>query len=301
MTDSSRVRGTIRDQAGVLSRTQALSAGLTRRQVDESLRSGEWLRVHPGVYRSALVLPTPEASLRAVSLWLGETSVLTGWGAAWWWGLVDSPPTTWHFVVNGQSHLSPQRGVRVSRSFVDPYDRTVRLGVPVLSRPLAALRGAAHRERLWPGEGIKLIDRVKQRRLVSVAELEAAYARNRCTWGGRAMRRLLDRTGDRAHSELERAGGTILRAAGITCFEPNRVVVLSTGRTVELDLADARRKIAIEFDGYAYHSDPYRHRADLRRQNELLADGWTIRRFTWDDVLTDPEGFVRAVRQLLAQ
>jgi hypothetical protein len=30
-----------------------------------------------------------------------------------------------------------------------------------------------------------------------------------------------------------------------------------------------------------------------------MADGWTLRRFTYADLANDPEGFVRAVRSLL--
>jgi very-short-patch-repair endonuclease len=55
----------------------------------------------------------------------------------------------------------------------------------------------------------------------------------------------------------------------------------------------------IELDGYAYHSSPEAHRTDLQRANELMTEGWTLRRFTYHDLLTDPEGFVGTVQELL--
>ena len=114
------------------------------------------------------------------------------------------------------------------------------------------------------------------------------------------MRALLDRTGDGAHSELERLGVSLLKEAGIIGFTPNLKVRLTGGRTAEIDLAFPDRRIAIELDGYAFHSGAAAFRRDLRRANALMRDGWTVRRFSWDDLLNDPDGFVATVAELLA-
>lgn len=169
----------------------------------------------------------------------------------------------------------------------------------MLSQPLTALRAAVGAEEDQPGAGITLIDRVKQQRKVGSAELELALGRHPGMWGNRTARRLLDRTGDQAHSELERMAVALLRAAGITGFVVNLRVRLSSGRRVERDLAFPERRLVIELDGYAYHSSPEAHRTDLQRANELMAEGWTLRRFSYDDLLTDPDGFVGTVHELL--
>ena len=285
--------------AGVISRDQAVAVGLTHRQVDHRISTGEWLRVHPGVYRLAVVAPSAESAVRAVSLWLGPAAALTGLAAGWWWGLLDEPPTTWHFT-SPRCHPQRQPGIRTSRTFVDPADLTRHRSVPTISKPLALLRSAAQLEQLQPGCGVTLIDRAKQRRLIGQDDLERAFRRNAGTWGTRAMRRLLDRTGDRAHSELERLAVRLLREAGITGFDVNWRTTLSSGRPIELDIAFRQRRLAIELDGYAYHSSPESHRADLNRANELMADGWVIRRFTYADLIADPDGFVRTVLEVLA-
>ncbi len=287
-------------QAGVISRDQALRAGLTDRQVDHRIHTGEWLRVHPSVYRLAVVVPSAESSVRAASLWLGPTAALTGMAAGWWWELLDEPPATWEFTSR-RSHPDRRLGVRTTRTFVDPSDLTRHRSLPTISRPLATLRSAIQLERLQPGRGITLIDRVKQRRLVDQRDLERAFRRNAGTWGTRAMRRLLDRTGDRAHSELERLAVRLLRDAGITGFVVNWRTTLSSGRPVELDIAFRQRRLAIELDGYAYHSSPESHRSDLHRANDLMADGWVIRRFTYADLVADPEDFIRQIVEVLAQ
>jgi len=287
-------------QAGVISRAQALSAGLSAAQIDHLIKKHEWRPVRPAVYRHALVPPSPESSLRASALWLGAGFALTGWGAAWWWEMLPDPPPSWHFVTGTSGHKRGQLDVRLTRGYLDPYDRTLRLDITVISRPLAVLRAAEQLEKLQPGRGIALIDRSKQRRWVTAYDLERAFARNKGTWGTRSMRRLLDRTGDRAHSELERMAVALLRAAGISGFVVNLCTTLRCGRRVEFDIAFKDRRVAIELDGYAYHAGPEEHRVDVRRANAIMADGWTVRRFTYQDLLADPDGFIATVREVLA-
>ncbi len=284
-------------QAGVIARTQALGAGLSSRQIDRLTASGEWIRVHPGVYRLRSVVPTPESHARAASLWLGPAAVLVDAGAAWWWGMSAEAPPALTFGV-GHHRRSPA-GLRLECSFVDPRDQTTHRELRVLARPLAALRAAVAAETKRAGSGIALLDRAKQQRWVDADSLRRAFDRNRGTGGTAGMRTLLERTGDRAHSELERMAVALLRQAGITGFVLNHRTTLRSGRRVELDIAFPQRRVAIELDGYAYHADPVAHRSDLVRANEVMADGWVVRRFTYTDLLDDPDGFVRTVLETL--
>jgi very-short-patch-repair endonuclease len=64
------------------------------------------------------------------------------------------------------------------------------------------------------------------------------------------------------------------------------------------DLAWPDRRVLVEFDG-----DVHRDRAvfvgDLRRQNRLVAAGWTVLRFSSADVLGRPDEVVREIRRAL--
>jgi very-short-patch-repair endonuclease len=64
------------------------------------------------------------------------------------------------------------------------------------------------------------------------------------------------------------------------------------------DLAWPDRKVLVEFDG-----DVHRERDvfvnDVRRQNALIAAGWTVLRFTSADVLGRPHEVIAAIRQAL--
>ena len=185
-----------------MSRAQARDAGLSARQIDRLVATREWLVALPGVYRLHASAPLPETGMWAASLWLGPTMVLADEGAAWWWGVLPDPPTTWAFI--GPSRRRARPGVTLLDTRVDPADRWRHRGVPVLSRSWAVLRAAARREELQTGSGIAVIDRAKQLRLVKQDDLGRAYERHRGCWGSTTMRQLLARTGDGAHSELER-------------------------------------------------------------------------------------------------
>jgi very-short-patch-repair endonuclease len=285
-------------QSGVISRTQTLSLGVNKGQIDYRLGLGDWVSVYPRVYRAAVVPVTPEQSLRATALWV-ENGVLSGVGAAWWWDLLSDPPRRWEFQVETTTRRTVQSGVCLLRRWVDPYDVTQHRDVAVLGKPLSVLRAAVALERARRGHGVRLIDRSKQQGEVSSTELFEAFERNRGTWGTTTMRSLLERTGDRAHSDLERLGVRLLTEAGIVGFTLNLSIRLSNGRTAELDVAFEEQRVAIELDGFRSHSSSEAHAADLRRQNDIIADGWTLLRYAPDVLTESPGRFIREVRRAL--
>lgn len=282
----------------MISRAQAIAAGMDRHQVDHRVNCGEWIRVHPGVFRSDLVPRSTEQSLRAAALW-ADYGVLTGLGAAWWWQVTPDPPMKWEFLISGTSGRVCQTRVRLQRRWVDPTDVTVHRGVLVVTRPLAVLRAAVALEVGRRGHGVRLIDRAKQIGAATSLELEAAFIRNRGTWGTKAMRELLRRTGDRAHSDLERLGVRLLSEAGIVGFTVNHALTLSSGRVVELDAAFEEQRVGLEFDGFPYHSSMQAQEADALRQNDLIRDGWTILRFPPAELQSHPGRFIQLVRDTL--
>jgi very-short-patch-repair endonuclease len=291
------VREHLLRQAGVISLDQARAAGMTYRQVQHRVETGEWLSVRRGVYRLHAAVPTADTALWAAVLWLDTESVLIDDGAVWLWDIDTRAPQRWRFASTNGGRGDAE--VALTRAFVDPRDATRYRGIRVASRPWAVLTAAARRERSRPGRGIELIDRAKQTRAVRQDDLERSFARHQGCWGSTTIRRLLDRTGDGAQSELERLAVSLLRQAGITGFHPNLTVRLRDGRSVEIDIAFPERRIAIELDGYAFHSGADAFRRDVRRANRLMTDGWTVRRFTWDDLLHDPAGFIASVVELL--
>jgi very-short-patch-repair endonuclease len=66
-----------------------------------------------------------------------------------------------------------------------------------------------------------------------------------------------------------------------------------------IDLAFVEAKLAVEVDGWAWHVDVDRFRADRRKGNALTRAGWTVLRFTWHDLVNRPRYVVGEIRAAL--
>jgi very-short-patch-repair endonuclease len=62
-----------------------------------------------------------------------------------------------------------------------------------------------------------------------------------------------------------------------------------------LDFAYPDLKLAIEVDGYRWHSDPARMDADYARRRSLEANGWVVMPYTWRQIMADPEGVAKEI------
>jgi very-short-patch-repair endonuclease len=140
--------------------------------------------------------------------------------------------------------------------------------------------------------GALLLDRALQRR-VSFEALRAAHFRNLGRRGSAASALLAAAT-DRASSEAERNVIALLRAAGITGWRRGYLVA-----GYELDIAFPTERVAIEIDGWAWHSDAQRFQRDRQRQNALVLAGWTLLRFAWHDLAHRPAQVIADIRDAL--
>jgi very-short-patch-repair endonuclease len=68
-----------------------------------------------------------------------------------------------------------------------------------------------------------------------------------------------------------------------------------------LDFAYPAIRVGIEADGYRWHGNPEDWRRDLRRENRLKLLGWTLLRFSWEDVHDRPELVASQVRAALGR
>ena len=117
------------------------------------------------------------------------------------------------------------------------------------------------------------------------------------------LRRLADvRDGQGAipESVLETRFLRMLRAAKL----PEPVLqheIRSSGRRVaRVDLAYPEQRVAIELDGYRFHSGRIAFDRDRRRQNEIVRAGYAVLVFTSTD-LRDTDAACEAVRSVLRE
>ncbi|MGH3787831.1 MAG: DUF559 domain-containing protein [Pseudonocardiaceae bacterium] len=279
---------------GVLTREEALRCGLTLRQVQYRIRTGQWTTLHPGVYLAGRREPDQRASTRAAVAWAGPDAVASGLTAAWWWGLRDWAPGAAEVTVPRKRARRLVPGVVLRRRNLDPVDLVRQQGLPVTALPLTVLDAAAA---LGNDSGRPLVDRALQRR-VSFAELHAAYCRSFGRHGSAWMGRVLRQAADGAYSQAERVMHRLLREGRLDGWVANHRVVLS-GIEYWIDVAFLARRLAVEVDGWAWHSDVDRFAHDRRRQNGLVLAGWTVLRFTWHDLTSAPQAVVAQIRAAL--
>jgi len=103
-----------------------------------------------------------------------------------------------------------------------------------------------------------------------------------------------------ARTVLETLLRLVLVSAGLTP-QTQRVITDSDGGFIaRVDFCWPERRLVVEADGYAYHSDRAAYRRDRERLNQLERLGWRVLRFTWEDVRGRPEHVVALVRECLA-
>jgi very-short-patch-repair endonuclease len=94
-------------------------------------------------------------------------------------------------------------------------------------------------------------------------------------------------------SELEARFLDLCRSAGLPPPRANHVV-----EGMEVDFCWPELRLIVETDGWAYHGTRAAFSRDRRRSVTLTVAGWTVLRFTYEDVVHDPDHVVQTLRQL---
>jgi len=235
-------------------------------------------------------------TLMAACLASGNGAVVSHIAAAALWGLVGFEPGRVEVSVPRMQRRAREHHIHhpiaLARGDVTTLD-----GIPVttVSRTLIDLAGCVE-----PHVLEEALDDALRRGLVRVAQL-----RRRLDASGRAGRR-----GSRLLGEMieVRAGYgrvpesvfetrllRVLRAAGL----PVPSLQHAIGR-YRVDFAYPERRVAIEADGFRWHSSRARWDRDLARRNALALLGWTVIHVTWPQLRHRPEEVVDAARAALA-
>ncbi|MFL0181664.1 MULTISPECIES: type IV toxin-antitoxin system AbiEi family antitoxin domain-containing protein [unclassified Mycobacterium] len=275
----------LRRHDGVITRSQALECGLSSSAIGRRLQSGRWRRCGPGVYFADDRPFTTAARIRAAVWSYGIDAVASGLAAAWWHQLATAAPNLVEVTVPRDSHGRAHRGTRLRRRDLFPEDVVERRGLLVTGLALTTVEAAARR-----GGGPKVMDTALQRH-TELPHLWRAQLRNAGRQGSPAARRMLQAAESGARSQAERMLVQLLRDAGITGWVANYRL-----GGYKIDVAFPEIAVAIEVDGWAYHSGPDEFEGDRVRQNQIVLRGWTVLRFTWLDLVTAPDRVITEIR-----
>jgi very-short-patch-repair endonuclease len=281
------LRQLIARQDGVLTLSQAARHGINRAAVQRRVASGAWIRVGRGVYFVADRPATPRARLRGTVFELGEHAVVAGPTAAWWHGLLSRPPHTTTICLPRGRHGIRRDGLSVMRRDLDSSDVRVRQGLAVTSIPMSVLDAAVQ-------DGAAVLDHALLRRRVTIDEIVDVHSRYPRRHGAPRAAALIDAVVTGARSEAERIAHGLLRSAGITGWRPGVEIGGYEG-----DVVFDRHRLIVEVDGFASHSGQHEFQRDRTRQNTLVANGWTVLRFTWADLTERPDQVIATIRHAL--
>ena len=292
------IRQALQDGNGLATRQQLLSR-VPVVVLDAHIGRRNLVRVFPHVYRLRDERPDDHLVLRAALLHAGPVSALSHTTALAVWGLrpLDRPihltidqglkrAGAPDLVVHRRLRFDPaseqcrsQAGLRVTtpaRSIIDAWPL-----LPVAERRPLALDSA-------------------RRRAVTAAQLGEALAERPNVGGRRALLQTVDLIRDGCQSELEAHGVLkVFQHRSLPRSVGQYPVELPAGR-IRLDRAFPEVKLAVELDGATHHTSPEDRRKDLARDRALAALGWVVLRFTYADVLRDPDGVRAKVLEVYA-
>jgi very-short-patch-repair endonuclease len=289
------------DQAGLITRRQALDAGLSENHLRSRLRSGFLVRAGARTYRLVGAPNTNEVQLRALMMDVGGEV----WGslrtAAALHGL-DGYPLTAPFDVTILRRRDVKRvGHRIhTTTCLDPIDRTRVRGMRVTSvaRTLIDLARVESTRRLT----ITLDSALRDGKVTEdLVHRRIVVLRSSGRFG---IPKLLDAIEGvdvirGAHSYLERRFLELVAARGLPRPETQRVTGRAGNRVVRVDFWFPGTPVVVETLGYRWHRSRAQMNSDAARMNSLVARGLRPYQFTYDQVIGSPDDVIDHVAAAL--
>jgi hypothetical protein len=270
-------------QEGVITRRQAIRAGMATSAIEWKLRSGRWRQVHWGVYATFTGPLNRNARMWAAVLYAGTGAMLSHESAGELQNLVDGPAVAVHVAVPRRREVALAQGVVIHRS-----DQSLRLTFPpgVLPRTLPEDTVIDLAEAADDVDGVYgWVTRAFGRGVTGDVKMRFALERRkRLRWRSELGEAVTAGAGG-AHSVLElRWDRDVERAHGLPLSQHQVPFRKKDGRRGYRDRVFAECGVIVELDGRQAHPDEARG-ADRARDNAAAADGdgHTLR-YGWKEV-----------------
>jgi Transcriptional regulator, AbiEi antitoxin len=265
-------------QHGVLTREQAVGAGLTRHAIAARVDTGRWQRLYRGVFVT-FSGPIPRAALLwGAVLRAGDQAVLSHHSAAELWGLSDTPSSSIHVSVPRQAGPVGAPGLVVHYSVRlaaarHPARLPPQTMVEETILDLAGLAARAEDAVAWP-------IRACQRRLTTPDKIVGALnERNRVRWRRDIAEAITEnRAGVQSPLEL-RYLRNVERKHGLPRGD-RQMLAIRGSRRLYLDVRYSDYGVIVELDGVSAHPaqarqyDAWRDNANTLAGHQTLRYGW---------------------------
>jgi hypothetical protein len=261
------------------------------------LRSPAWQRLLHDVYVHRDVPMNHRTWCRAAALILPPGAAIGGLSAAHLWGL-EIRETRVSLVLPRTRSVRPHPNLVTHRTTLTPADLTIKEGIPVTTPERTAFDLG---RRLNRADALALLDAMLHLHVLGLDAVRA-MAEQRLNWpGSSALADLIRFADPRAESPMESRLRLLLIDAHLPPAIPQLEIHDRTGCFLaRVDLAWPESALIAEYDG-DQHRDRAQFRNDVTRLNALRAAGWTVLRFTADDVLRHPRRLVATVSTALAE
>jgi hypothetical protein len=283
---AARLRDLADCQGGVITRSQALSAGLSRDMIVSRLGSGRWQPLHTGVYAVFSGQPDRQAILWAAVLRAGRGAALSYQTAAELDRLADRPSAAVHVTIPAERRIAGIRGVVIHRS-LDAERATHPSRLPPRTRVEETVLDLADvSEGFW--DAIGWVTAALGRRLTTQGKLSDALGRRaRLRWRDDVTSVLSpDLAG--VHSALEyRYVRDVERPHGLPKARRQAHVRRDNNAAEYRDVLYDEYALAVELDGRIAHPGDTRW-LDIRRDNAAAIDGVATLRYGYRELAFRP-------------
>lgn len=283
-------------QSGRFTRGQARAGGFSSYRIRRRIETGEWRVVRGRVLAMVVVPDTLEAREWEALLSAGPGATFAGPSAARR-HLFEVPDGRACILVPPARRPDVPEAV-VLRRALPGHDVIVHDNCLLTGRECTVVDCALL---LDQRQAMRFVERALQQDWISFDELtwrvQLAVGRR----GIAQLVRIVRALGSGARSDSERRLVAGLRSRNVEGWRCNVEVSDVAGRIGFVDLAFAAVKLAIEIDGRAWHIDRDRFQHDRTRQNRLVAAGWTVLRFTWEDVAYRLAAVIAEIRAAIAR
>jgi hypothetical protein len=276
------LREMARYQGGIVSRQQALKAGLAPDIIRSKVRYGRWRSIYRGVYATFTGPLGRHAQLWAAVLYAGAGAVLSHETAAELQGLLDKPAPLIHLMVPGERRVRQVPGVVIHTSA-----RVSGARFPLGTLPqtwvedtILDLTDAADNF----DDVCGWVTKAFGRRLTGEGALRATMGqRGRLRWRSE-LDEIITAAAGGAHSVLEfRYDRDVERAHGLPSARRQVPFKKPDGRRGFRDRFYQAYGLVVELDGKEAHPEENR-RTDVGRDNAATATGGSTLRYGWEDV-----------------
>ncbi|MFL5829344.1 MAG: DUF559 domain-containing protein [Solirubrobacteraceae bacterium] len=294
-----RIAGIAAVQRGRVRRSQLLAAGVTRNMIETMLENGRMARRYRGVYVVGHAAPAELTRETEALLACPDGTLLSHEAGFALWGLRPPLHDTEPIDITVAGARTPRHpGIRAHRtSTLARRDIRIRHRLPVTSPARTFVDVAGERSEY---ELERALDDALQRDLLRLSQLADALARapGNLKGAGNLNAILADRQQGRGLSRSD--AELILKRAIVAAGLPIPELNANFGR-YQPDMVWTEQRLIVEVDSWRWHGSRHSFEGDRKRDGTLIAQGWTILRFTARQIEREPYRVIATIAVALAR